>query len=88
MKKIFSILLIISVAVIISGCGKQTTPDSDVLHDKTTEDTQTSDTKSTDQTEDKEESSNVELDITEQDLKQLKSDIQGIQAEDLNGLSQ
>lgn len=82
MKKLIAIFLILTAAVVLGGCTK-TTEDETANQDITVEDTKTT------KTIDKEtKSSDVELDLTEEDIKQLKSDIQSIQVEDLNALSQ
>lgn len=87
MKKLIAIFLILSVAVVLAGCSKKT-EDNTSDQSKTVENTEPKDTQNIDLKNEKTETSNAELDLTEQDLKQLKSDIQNIQVEDLSGLSE
>jgi len=90
MKKLLSIALILIFALSLSACGKKTEPSSSTkqidgikidLGQPIIEKPQPTKTTKT-------ATSDTEMDITEDDLKKLKTDINNIEIDDLNALSQ
>ncbi len=89
MKKILSIVLILIFALSLSACGKKTEQSSSTQQlDGIKIDLGQPNIEQTQPTNSKIATSDTEMDITEKDLQKLKTDIQNIEVDDLNALSQ